>query len=67
MEIKLLIIGTIIMLLFAVTIVMAVVSYGRLKREMKRQNDFVIGRMDEIEGILVNEFKGILNHLKINK
>ena len=64
MEIKLLLAGTAMMLLLSVAVVLGIISYSRLKIDMKKQNDFLIGRMDELEGILVNEFKGILQHLK---
>ena len=56
--------GTIVMIILAFIIIVGVVSHDKLRREIRQQHQFFTGRMDEIEGIMLNEFKNVLNQLK---
>lgn len=56
--------GTFVMLILVIVIIAGVVSHDKLRRDIKKQHIFFTGRMDEIEGIMLNEFKNVLNQLK---
>ena len=56
--------GTIVMIILAFIIIIGVVSHDKLRREIRQQHKFFTGRMDEIEGLMLNEFKNVLNQLK---
>jgi hypothetical protein len=56
--------GTIVMILLVVIIIFCVLGYDKLRRDIRKQHSFFTGRMDEIEGIMLNEFKNVLNQLK---
>ena len=64
MEIVVLVGGTVIMVFIAILVIIMVASNNKLRRDIMRQHEFFTGRMDEIEGIVLNEFKNVLNQLK---
>lgn len=56
--------GTVVMVLLVLVIIVGVVSHDKLRRDIKKQHNTFTHRVNDLEGLILNEFKNILYQLK---